>query len=49
MRKSKFTEQQIIDVPRRAEAGVPVKGLCRKLESSSPTLYEPLYGETKAQ
>lgn len=44
MRKSKYSEHQIIDVIRRtqaeAEAGVPVKDLCRELGISSATFYQ---------
>ena len=40
MRKSKDSERQIIDVLRGAEAGVPVKDLCRELGLSSATFYQ---------
>jgi len=40
MRKSKYSEHQIIDVLRRAEGGVPVKDLCRELGISSATFYQ---------
>jgi putative transposase len=39
MKRSKFTERQIVGVLRQAEAGVPVKELCRKLGISDQTFY----------
>lgn len=39
MRKSKFSEHQIIDALKHAESGVPVKDICRELGVSSATFY----------
>ena len=40
MRKSKYSEQQIVGALKRAEARVPVKDLCRELGISSATFYQ---------
>jgi putative transposase len=39
MRKSKFTESQIVAILKEGEAGVPVAEVCRKHGISSPTYY----------
>ena len=39
MKKSRFTEQQIVGVLKQPEAGVAVKELCRKLGISDQTFY----------
>ena len=40
MKRSRFTEEQIIGILRQQEAGVPVADLCRKHGLSSPTFYK---------
>ena len=40
MRKSKFTESQILDALKRVESGVPVKDVCRQLGISPATFYQ---------
>ena len=39
MKKSKFTEQQIVFALKQAETGVPVAEVCRKLGISEATFY----------
>ena len=39
MKRSRFTEEQIIGILREQEAGVPVADLCRKHGPSSPTFH----------
>ena len=40
MKRSKFTEEQIIAILREQEAGLAVAELCRKHGVSSPTFYK---------
>ncbi len=39
MKKSKFTEQQIVFALKQAETGVPVEEVCRKIGISEATFY----------
>ena len=39
MKKSKFSESQIVGILKEADAGMLVKDLCRKHGISSPTYY----------
>ncbi|BDU18134.1 transposase [Lysobacter auxotrophicus] len=40
MRTSKFTEGQIVSILKQADAGVPVKDLCRQAGISTATYYQ---------
>ncbi len=40
MKRSRFSEEQIIGILREQETGVPVADLCRKHGLSSPTFYK---------
>lgn len=40
MKKSKFTETQIVSILKQADAGLPVKDLCRQAGISQATYYQ---------
>ena len=40
MKNSRFTETQIVSVLKQADAGVPIKDLCRQAGISTPTYYQ---------
>jgi len=40
MKKSRFTETQIVSMLKQADAGVPVKDLCRQAGVSTATYYQ---------
>ena len=40
MKKSRFTETQIVSILRETDARIPVKEVCRKHGTSSPTYYK---------
>ena len=40
MKKSRFTDSQIMGILKQAESGVPVSGLCREHSMSIATLYK---------
>jgi putative transposase len=40
MKKSKFTETQIVSILKQADAGVPIKDICRQAAINSATYYQ---------
>ncbi|RAP55352.1 transposase [Oleiagrimonas sp. MCCC 1A03011] len=40
MKKSRFTEHQIVTILKQADAGIPVKEICRQAGISTPTYYK---------
>lgn len=40
MKKKRFTEDQIVKILKRIEAGEKVKDLCREVGCSEPTIYQ---------
>ena len=39
MRKSRFTDEQIVSILRQGDGGAPIAELCRKMEITSTTYY----------
>ena len=39
MKKSRFTDSQMMDAIKRSEAGIPVTDICRELGVSTPVFY----------
>jgi putative transposase len=39
MKKTRFTETQIVSTLKKQEAGIPTKDICRELGISEPTFY----------
>ena len=50
MKKSRFTETQIVSTLKRQEAGIPTKEICRELGISEATFYnwKSKYGRMEA-
>ena len=40
MKKTRFTDEQIIGLLIQAEAGLPIKDICRAGDFSLPTIYK---------
>lgn len=40
MKKSKFTETQVVSILKQGDAGVPIKDLCRQAGISTATYYQ---------
>jgi putative transposase len=40
MKKSRFSETQIVSILKQADAGVPIKDICRQAGISTPTYYK---------